>query len=178
MTAPEVVWDSGEVTSSASSAVYAGPALDHDTSYVWRVRYWSMRTPPSHSSPQGAAHAGGGVPPSPSPSPAPSLWSERFILHTAPSAEAWRNASWIDGNRGALRRSMTLQNLTKMPAAFSFDLALLNAWSPAAMSVDVVPDKGELEPSESIELMVEFWPRQVRPRSSPHSAPSIDPNLD
>jgi hypothetical protein len=61
-----------------------------------------------------------------------------------------------------IRRTMTLQNLTQMPASFSFDLKLLNAWSAGAMSVDVVPDKGELEPSECIELMVEFWPRQVR----------------
>jgi hypothetical protein len=74
-----------------------------------------------------------------------------------------------------IRRTMTLQNLTKMPAAFSFDLALLNAWSPAAMSVDVVPDKGELEPSESIELMVEFWPRQVCRATASHPTRRFPP---
>jgi hypothetical protein len=60
-----------------------------------------------------------------------------------------------------IRRTLTLQNLTRMPATFKFDLTLLNAWSAGAMSVDVVPDQGELEPSECVELMVEFWPRKA-----------------
>eukprot|EP01047_Picozoa_sp_COSAG01_P050127 COSAG01_NODE_5034_length_4534_cov_1.968433_2_plen_259_part_00 len=70
-----------------------------DTSFQWRVRYWLA---------SGNATA------------APSAWSAPYAFHTAPSAQTWLNASWIDGSRGALRRRVILPAGATVREAFVF----------------------------------------------------------
>jgi hypothetical protein len=79
---PCPIWGSGKVVSGALSTRYAGSELAPDSSFGWRVRYWL-----------GDTRSG---------------WSVPYSFRTAPSAESWRNASWIDGGRGALRRRVSL----------------------------------------------------------------------
>lgn len=44
----ETVWDTGKVASPESTQiVYAGPALQSNTEYTWRVRYWDQADRPS-----------------------------------------------------------------------------------------------------------------------------------
>eukprot|EP01046_Picozoa_sp_COSAG06_P033492 COSAG06_NODE_3422_length_5370_cov_2.834187_2_plen_607_part_00 len=66
------------------STVYSGQALAADTSFIWRVRVWTTS------------------------STAASPWSEPYQFHTAPAQTAWRNASWIDGSQGAVRKQILL----------------------------------------------------------------------
>ena len=99
--AAKTVWDSGRVASPASSVVYSGPPLAADKSFAWRVR----------------VDAGE---PSLRDAAADSGWSEPYRFRTAPSATTWSNASWIDGSRGALRRSIALPTGHKLVEAFVF----------------------------------------------------------
>ena len=89
------VWDSGRTSSAALNTVYRGPPLAADSSFVWRVRHW-----------RSAAAAGG--------DPTGSPWSAPFHFRTAPSAATWRNASYIDGSAGALRRAIPLPTGAKV----------------------------------------------------------------
>eukprot|EP01051_Picozoa_sp_SAG22_P001130 SAG22_NODE_41_length_25488_cov_6.133719_5_plen_540_part_00 len=93
---PCPVWGSGKVAGGALSARYAGPELPADSSLGWRVRYWL---------------AGGD---------APSGWSAHYSFRTAPAAESWRNASWVDGSRGALRRRISLPPGATVREAYVF----------------------------------------------------------